>query len=97
MKRTAILINTARGKLVDEFALLAALKEGQLSAAGLDVHYEEPLKGGSPFAQIDNVILSPHIAGLSYEAFGSMMKMAMDNIVDYDNGLLSKIKHCKIL
>lgn len=97
MKPGAILINTARGKLVDEAALLAALNDGHLSAAGLDVHYEEPLKGESPFSGLDKVILSPHIAGLSYEAFGSMMKMAIDNIVEFDKGNIGLLEEKKLV
>lgn len=97
IKPGAILINTARGKLVDEAALLAALDDGQLSAAGLDVHYEEPLKGDSPLAGLDNVILSPHIAGLSYEAFASMMKMAIDNIVEFDKGNVGLLEEKKLV
>ncbi len=69
MKNGAIVVNTARGKLINEDALYRAVTSGKLSSIALDVHYEEPIKGISRFANLDNTILTPHIAGLSYEAF----------------------------
>lgn len=84
MKDNAIIVNTARGKLIDEEALYKSLKSGHLKCAALDVHSEEPIKMPSKFAQLDNVILTPHIAGLSYEAFHNMMEMAIANIVKFE-------------
>jgi D-3-phosphoglycerate dehydrogenase len=65
MKPTAILINTARGTLVDEEALVEALRSGGIAGAGLDVFAEEPLPAGSPLRHLDNVVLTPHTAGFS--------------------------------
>lgn len=96
MKNGAILVNTARGALVKESSLVNALESGKLSFAGLDVHAEEPLKANNPLCSLDNVILTPHIAGLSYEAFRSMMKGAIDNIVEFERGNLKEIE-CKKL
>jgi phosphoglycerate dehydrogenase-like enzyme len=63
MKRGSVLINTSRGGLVDEQALVAALKTGHLRAAGLDVFEVEPLPLDSPLIQMENVMLAGHVAG----------------------------------
>ena len=68
MKRDAILVNTARGGVLDEVALAAALKAGRLGGAALDVFETEPMAGGSPLADCPNLILTPHIAGITREA-----------------------------
>lgn len=97
MKPNAIIINTARGKLINELALYHALKEGIISAAGLDVHYEEPISTDKHLlSTLDNVILTPHIGGLSFETFHTMMKEAIENIVAFDKQNLQSIKN-KIL
>lgn len=92
MKDAALVINTARGKLIDETALYNALSNGKLCSAALDVHYEEPIQKDSPLKNLDNVILTPHIAGLSYETFHAMMKEAVDNITAFENGSNESIK-----
>lgn len=97
MKRGAIVVNTARGKLVNSDDLYEALASGHLSASALDTHDEEPIKEGYKLAELDNVILTPHIGGLSYEAFHSMMKGAVDNIVTFERGGLEKIEGKKIM
>lgn len=96
MKDGAIVVNTARGKLINESDLYEALSSGKLASAGLDVHYEEPMLKDDLLCTLGNVILSPHIAGLSFETFRSMMKGAVDNIVAYDQGRLAEIEN-KIL
>ena len=68
MKRGAILINTARGGLVDEDALVDALRSRQLAAAALDVFKVEPLPADSPLAQLDNVLLCPHMSRTDEES-----------------------------
>lgn len=68
MKRTAILINTARGAVVDTNALVKALKEGWIAGAGLDVFEEEPLPKDHPLLGLDNVVLTPHIGASTQEA-----------------------------
>lgn len=96
MKDGAIVVNTARGKLIDEAALYDALKSEKLASAGLDVHYEEPMMREDPLCTLDNVIFSPHIAGLSYETFQAMMKNAIDNIVAFEEGRFSEIENKKL-
>ncbi|MEM2144802.1 MAG: hydroxyacid dehydrogenase [Candidatus Jordarchaeaceae archaeon] len=73
MKRTAILINTARGELVDEEALYKALSEKRISCAGLDVFKQEPIEKDSPFLYLDNVVLTPHMAVQTLDAVMRMM------------------------
>ncbi|HSB80182.1 MAG TPA: hydroxyacid dehydrogenase [Candidatus Methylomirabilis sp.] len=79
MKPTAILVNTARGGIVDEAAVAAALKAGRLAGAGLDVVEDEPLRPGHPLIGVPNLILTPHMAGVTEEA---MMRMALDAAED---------------
>lgn len=97
MKKGAIVLNTARGKLINPNDLYQALVSEHLSSAALDTHYEEPIKEGYKLADLDNVILTPHIGGLSYEAFHSMMKGAVDNIVMFEEGRLDEIEDKRIM
>ena len=81
MKPGAVLINTARGGLVDDHALADALQSGRLSAAGLDVFEHEP-PVGSPLLTAPNVVLSPHLAGIDRQAMDDSATMAAQTIVD---------------
>ena len=80
MKRTAYLINTARGAVIDEAALVEALRNKQIAGAGLDVYEEEPkLKPG--LAELDNVVLAPHLGSATVETRTKMAIMAAENII----------------
>ena len=78
MKRGVILINTARGALVDETALIAALANGHIRHAGLDVFHAEPLKPDHPLAQMENVTLTSHAAFRTLEASMTLIRRAID-------------------
>lgn len=86
MKRTAILINTSRGKVIDQDALIRALKEGWITAAGLDVFEEEPLPMDSPLIKLENVVLTPHIASASYETRSKMAEYAAYGLISVLKG-----------
>ena len=80
MKKGAILLNTARGAVVDEAALLDALTAGTLFGAGLDVFAEEPLPAGHRLLPLPNVTITPHCAGITPEAMEAGLRLAVENI-----------------
>jgi D-3-phosphoglycerate dehydrogenase len=86
MKESAILVNTARGAIVDEAALVAALAAGRIAGAGLDVFAVEPLEQGHPLTRLDNVVITPHCAGITPEALEAGLRMAVENIWAFVDG-----------
>jgi glycerate dehydrogenase len=88
MKRGAILINTARGGLVDEPALAAALREGEIAGAGIDVLTTEPPAGGNVLldASIPNLIVTPHVAWASRGAMQILADQLIDNVEAFVSG-----------
>ena len=83
MKSGAVLINSARGGIVDEAALAVALRAGKLGGAALDVFVEEPLKPGSTLTDCPNLLLTPHIAGVSAEANIRVSSMIAERVAGY--------------
>jgi phosphoglycerate dehydrogenase-like enzyme len=79
MRPGAILINTARGGLIDQVALYDALKNGHLGAAGLDVFMAEPVAPDEPLLQLDNVVLTPHLAWLTTGTLDRSLTVAVEN------------------
>ena len=88
IKPGAIVVNTARGGIIDEAALASALADGRVAAAGLDVFDDEPPANDHPLLGFDQVVLSPHIAGLTQQAAERMAVSSVRNVIDFFAGRL---------
>ena len=86
LKPSAILVNTGRGSLVDEAALVERLREGRIAGAGLDVFEAEPLPPGHPLTSLPTVLLTPHCAGMTPEVIQNGLAMAVENIENFLRG-----------
>lgn len=86
MKPSALLINTARAAIVDQDALLDALREKSIAGAGLDVFLQEPLPADNPWVKLDNVVLSPHVGWVTNEASERLARAPVDNVLSYLDG-----------
>jgi D-3-phosphoglycerate dehydrogenase len=86
MRHGAILVNTARGPIVDEAALLEALASKRIAGAGLDVFTAEPLPAGHPLTKLRNVVLTPHSAGITPEALEAGLQLAVSNVWSFLEG-----------
>jgi phosphoglycerate dehydrogenase-like enzyme len=95
MKPTAFIVNVARGEIIDEPALIAALKGGRIAGAGLDVNETEPLPADSPLWDMPNVILSPHVAGGGSTGYFMHKKLFVENLERLRSGK-PLINECKI-
>lgn len=90
MKKSAYLINTARGAILDEEALVKILREQAITGAALDVFVEEPLPPNHPLLQLDNVVLTPHLGWPTDSGFQGFAENAVVNILDYMEGKLTR-------
>ena len=90
MKKSAYLVNTARGAIVDEIALVKILKEKSISGAALDVFVEEPLPKNHPITQLENVVIAPHLGWPTDSGFEGFADNAVTNILDYMEGKLTR-------
>jgi phosphoglycerate dehydrogenase-like enzyme len=86
MKTTSVLINTARGPIVEESALVEALRQNQIAGAGLDVFDEEPLTSGHPLTTLPNVVLTPHIGWPTDHGYERFAQAAVGILIDYMEG-----------
>lgn len=96
LKKGCVVINTSRGGLIDERALASSLADGHVGYACLDVREQEPPCSLETFEGIDNIVLTPHIAGITNESFSEMMKGAVSRIVCFDNGDLKNIEKYRV-
>ncbi len=83
MKMTAVLVNTARGAIVNEGELIAALEQKEIAGAGLDVFEKEPVDSNNRLLKLDNVVLTPHVAYKTEEALNRRMEVTVKNIADF--------------
>ena len=81
MKPTAILVNTARGEVVDTDALVGALRAGEIAGAGLDVTDPEPLPADHPLLELPNVVVAPHVGSSTLRTRAAMADLAVDNLL----------------
>jgi len=86
MKAHAIIVNTSRGPLIDEIALVEALRQKRIGAAALDVFEEEPLPPSSPLLKLENVVLTPHIAGYSDLFLDSFWRYSVETLIALAQG-----------
>ena len=86
MKPDAILVNTCRGPVVDESALISVLRDGKIRGAGLDVFEQEPVDPDNPLLTMDNVVVAPHVAGKSSESYPRRVQFAFENMQRVWNG-----------
>ncbi len=95
MKPTGILINAARGKIVDEQALYQVLKEKKIRGAGFDVFASEPLENNSPLRELQNIVLTPHLGGSTQEAQFRVGEMAIHQVKEFflNSNLLNEVRH----
>jgi phosphoglycerate dehydrogenase-like enzyme len=86
MKPKAMIVNTARGPIIDEAALIRALSERKIGGAGLDVFEHEPLAPDSPLLKLDNVVLTPHVAGYAANGVETRWRFSVETVLALARG-----------
>jgi phosphoglycerate dehydrogenase-like enzyme len=86
MKKGALLVNVSRGKMIDDAAVVAALRDGRLGGAALDVFSEEPLPASSPYWDMPNVIVTPHVSGALRDYWTPLVALFSDNLRRFERG-----------
>jgi phosphoglycerate dehydrogenase-like enzyme len=94
MKRSAYLVNTSRGPIVDEAALIAALRTGAIAGAGLDVFDEEPLPLDHPLRGLPNTVVTPHLGYVTEETYRVFHEQALGDIEAYLRGVPIRVLSC---
>jgi len=97
MKPTGILVNTSRGPILDEAALIEALRQGKLAHAALDVYEREPLPAGHPLLSLDNVTLAPHLGYVNTDVFTTFYGDALANIEAWLDGKPTNVLNPEVL
>jgi D-3-phosphoglycerate dehydrogenase len=97
MKQSSILVNTARGEVVDEKALIEALQSGKLKCAGLDTFAIEPIESDSPLLKLENVILTPHMAVQTTDAVMRFMRANGEQVENALNGTYANVVNPEVL
>jgi phosphoglycerate dehydrogenase-like enzyme len=95
MKRSAVIVNVARGSIIDEAALIAALREGRIAGAGLDVAETEPMAASNPLWDMPNVIVTPHVAGQGSSGYPEQRKLFGENLARFRDGE-PMLNECKV-
>jgi phosphoglycerate dehydrogenase-like enzyme len=96
MKPTAYLVNTARSAIIDQVALLEALRQGKIAGAGLDVYDQEPLPPGHPLLSLDNVVLTPHLGYVTREALAQFYRGAIENVRAWRAGAPANVQNPEV-
>ncbi len=95
MKPSAVIVNVARGSIIDEAALIAALREGRIAGAGLDVAETEPMAAANPLWDMPNVIVTPHVAGQGSSGYPEQRKLFGENLARFRDGK-PMLNECKV-
>ena len=97
MKKRAYLINTARGPLVDENAIVDALRDKRIAGVGLDVYHQEPMGKDHPLYAFDTAVLTPHLGYVVEDSFRAFYEDTVDNILNYLDGKPSRVRNARVL